>query len=136
MYTTAPLLPIDTINDHTGFFVVGAFCIFLFLINLSFDDYGDGGKFFRGIVITFIAGLAAIISYNTGEYKEYTNTPVDAELVSFWGEGREESYRSGKQTNYRMVHEQFVTYKVPEGLVSFKVQLGQAWPEKAVLYKN
>lgn len=135
MYTTAPLPPIDTLNSHDGFVFLLAVVVFFTLVLIAYFEDDQLSTVFV-VIAGVVIGMSAYQSWNSGTITEQKNEKVVGELVTFWGEQHQEERRSGKQTRLVTISNQYVTYKVPDGLVSFKIHEGQAWPEKAVFYKN
>ena len=143
-YTFNPLPVLDTLNDHSGFYVTLVFCAGLFLVTLFLclleaaggnvpDVMGYAGWW--GLELIVVA-VVAIVSFNTGSVKHYRNLPVTADLVGFFAEGYTTEERSGKQTRQVEHRYLYVTYKVDEGQVTFRANPQQSYPQKAVLYKN
>lgn len=131
VYSTTALPPVDTLNDHSGFYFVTAVCIILLL--MVWGSSSKIGKIIGTIVYPTIIGLAAAVSWSTGDVRHYENRPVEATLVGFQAEGFSE--KSGKR--YADVHYTYVVYKVPgEGNVMLRASPGQSYPDKAILYAN
>lgn len=133
MYTTYPLANIDTVNNHTGFWIMLAIaCVIMLILALSEV---------KGTIVAILGGsiiaLSAAVSWNSGKIVVYQNIPVTARLVSTWGEQHQENVRRGKQTVQMTVHNQYVSYQLDDGsIVSYPMGVGIAYPPVAQLYKN
>lgn len=135
MYTFAPLAPVDTINNHAGFYIVLTFAIAIFILMLINND--DEWNMYKVFVLFAIpVGIAAAISWNTGTYKEYANTKVEGKFIGFVAEGYSVSERSGKTTRMVDKHYTYVEYEVEGNRVLFYSSTGVTYPQKAILYKN
>lgn len=142
-YTSYPLPTIDTVNSHVGFYIVaaiGAVFVIFQIVSWVTADYAKKEEFesFTYASWTYISVCiaAALISWNTGEITVYKNTPIAAKRLDIHGESHNASRRQGKRTEYYVEHNLYVTYAVPEGIVTFKISQGQPWPNEAILYRN
>jgi uncharacterized membrane protein YoaK (UPF0700 family) len=131
MYSFAPIPAINTINDHSGFYLICVICVALILFAFVVSDYMEDfrGPFIFSLVVMVIA---AGISFNTGEYREYTNTKVTGTLVKFEAEGFRE--RSGKYMAER--HYTYVVYNINGNEILFRAHTGTEYPKTAIFYKN
>lgn len=142
MYTIHPLPPIDTINNHVGLIFI-VFLIFLISLVLSMNQYmTDDNPFFKHfctylVSLGVVIGLpSAYISYHTGDIKYYDNTPVEATLTDIHSAEWNTMVKEGKTTKTVTVNGRYISYKVPEGIVTFTRTDGVPYPERAILYKN
>lgn len=135
MYTFQALTSINTVDAHYGFYFVSALAaIWMLIAAFATDEIDD----FRGsmVIALIIVINTAIVSWNTGTIKEYTNTKVEAKLVGFVAEGYSEDRQSGK-TRYRAdVHNTYVVYEVNGDRALFPAVTGVTYPKTAILYKN
>lgn len=137
MYTFSPIPPLDTVNDHTGFFLVTIICGLFVLGNLIFSYETWSYKLFTVGLFGCIVGLAAAVSWNTGEIVVYKNTPVRAQFVQYQPEGYNIAETSGKTTRRVDHHLIYVVYRVEgAGNVLLPAKAGQTYPEWVMLYKN
>lgn len=142
MYTTVPLQMINTLNDHSGFYVVLvslALCnIGYGILTLVFDDNlsdsGFWGFLFTSLVVCVISG---ILSVSTGYIKTFENIPVHMKFVGFQAEGYNIEERSGKSTRRVDIHNTYVIY---EDANSYKMLIpaeqNSVYPPVAVFYYN
>lgn len=131
MYTFTPIPPIDTINCHTGFYIVTVFMLLFFVIACATND-GEFNLSNVFIIFSVPCVIAAVISWNTGTYQEYANTPVTGTFVKFEAEGFRE--RSGKSHVDR--HYTYVVYNINGNDVLFHSSAGIEYPKTAIFYKN
>ena len=130
MYTTFPLETIDTINNHTGFWL---WLVFVLVVMISMiSSYGFDDEPGTPLILTIITAIVAGISWNTGEVIVYANTPVQATLVGFQAEGYNEQRGKSRADQ----HYKYVVYSTPDGNVMFPATTGIAYPPVAMLYKN
>lgn len=136
MYTTYALPPVDTLNSHAGFWV---FCFAWILgatvISAIFSDYDDGPVWWIGSYVVGVL-IAGLVSFNTGEIKEYPNVKVTGKLISVVAEGYNQEVRSGKTTRRQDVHYLYAIYEIEGQRVPIQVYPGSPLPENAVFYKN
>ena len=131
-YGFAPLAAIDTVNSHAGFYIVLAIVVACLLLSRAIDD--DGGPiWWIAVVLVTIAGY---VSFTTGEIKTFANTQVTATLVGFEHEAYNESRTSGKSTRRVDVRNSYVVYRVGDSQITFPATHGQAYPQRAILYRN
>lgn len=131
MYTFNPIPAVDTINSHGGFYFILVIAALVFLLVwMNNDEEWNMYKVF--ILLCIPCGIAATISWNTGTYKEYSNTKVIGTFVKFETEGYKE--RSGK--SYVDRHYTYAVYSVDSNNILFKADKGIEYPKNAVLYKN
>lgn len=140
-YTTQPLPPIDTLNDHSGFVALAVICFFLALFITAWltDDMHDSGTatiIVFVIVYSLMLAYPAYVSWHTGEIKTYANVPVQAELLGTYAEVQRYEYREGKSNRDVTSRYKYVIYRTPDGDVTFEAGLGIAYPRVATLYKN
>lgn len=133
-YTFAPLPPVDTLNSHAGFVLIAMFVCIILLIWWAATNRPNHSFFI--LLYILIMAYPAYESWHSGEIKVYKNEVITAELTGFWGENHKETQKSGKTTNVIDVHNQFVMYKTPDGIISFKMNPNTPYPEKAILYRN
>lgn len=135
-YTTTPLPPIDTINYHGGFYAYVVLMTIVVVIQfLVWEDKREVVKLALGVVLSYV--IAGLISYNTGEYKTYANTPVSGELAGFVAEGySHEVHRHKSNVRRADVHMTYVVYKINGGDVLFPAQTGIQYPQRAIFYRN
>ena len=88
------------------------------------------------VLLCIPVGIAAAVSWNTGEYKEYTNTRVEGTFVGFQAEGYNVEERNGKHTRRVDKHFTYVVYEVNGNRVLFSASQGTEYPTTAVLYRN
>lgn len=125
-YTTAPLPPIDTLNDHTGF-VILVFFVFIALLLIHAGTTSLRERLTALLTAFCVLVPGAYISWTFGEIKHYANTPVRATLVApFLGGQRSTVYHSFY----------YVMYEVDGAQVTFRATPGIAYPKYAVLYRN
>jgi len=136
MYTFAPLANINTVDVHTGFYLIaaGMGIAWVSMMISCRDDMEAAG--WVTVVMLLLVGVCAGISWNTGEIHNYANTPVEAKFVSFAPEGFNETRYVGKTVRHVDVHEMYVVYQVNGENVIVRANAGVAYPETAILYKN
>lgn len=134
MYTFQPLPIVDTLNDHTGFYIIAFTLAMIHLLVWSTDEFKPVA------LIVFYAVLIsgpAYISWHSGKITVPENTQVIGTLYDQWGEAHKEERRTGKTTSTVIVHNQYLTYQLPDGkIVNFPMNVGTAYPTKAILYRN
>jgi hypothetical protein len=138
-YTFTPIPPVDTINSHAGFYILAVFIGFIILVWWAFTVEAAGRRInhsFFILMYILIMAYPAYYSWHSGEIKVYKNEVITAELTGFWGENHQENVREGKNNRVIDVHNQFVMYKTPDGIISFKMNPNTPYPEKAILYRN
>lgn len=136
VYTTVPLPPIDTLNDHSGFWLFTIIAIIVWAIALGVIS-SIIIRLLTFIVLCGAVGAAAVNSWSSGDVRHYENRSVHATLVGFQAEGFNEARRVGGQTRKVDVHYTYVIYSVPgEGSVLFRAYPGISYPETAILYAN
>lgn len=135
MYTFQPIPPVDTINNHGGFIIVSVFMALFFII-VWFNNDEEYNMYKIFVLFSIPVGIAAIVSWNTGSYKEYANTRVEGRFVEFVAEGYSVSERSGKTTRMVDKHYSYVVYEVNGSRVLFYATNGIEYPKTAILYKN
>lgn len=132
VYSTIPLPPVDTLNNHDGFWFLFWFLLIV-LIVVCASVMSNVIRLGATIAYAVTMMIAGTVSWTTGDIRYYENRPVEATLVGFQAEGFKET--SGKR--YVDVHYTYVTYKVPgEGIVILRSYPNQAYPDKAILYAN
>jgi hypothetical protein len=139
MYTTYPLPPIDTLNSHAGLILFSS--IWIIAAMFTFASYADYSEFRKGIIVSVLVyfvpvSVVAIANFNTGEYKEFTNTKVTGTLQNIVAEGYNEEIKSGKSTRRQDVHLLYGIYEIEDKLVPILFQPGTPMPKHAVFYKN
>jgi hypothetical protein len=135
MYTFQPIPPVDTINNHGGFIIVSVIMSLIFIITwINNDEEFNMYKVF--VLFSIPVGIAAIVSYNTGSYKEYANTRVEGKFIGYVAEGYNVEERHGKQTRRVDKHFTYVVYEVNGSRVLFPASTGVEYPKTAILYKN
>ena len=135
MYTFQPIPPVDTINNHGGFMIVSCIMFVVFVAMLINND--EEFNMYKVFVLLCIpVGIAAGVSWNTGEYKEYANTRVEGKFIGFQAEGYNVEERSGKTTRRVDKHFTYVVYEVNGNRVLFSANQGIEYPKTAVLYRN
>ena len=136
MYTFAPLENVNTVDIHFGFYLIAFFtaCAWLYMMITCRDDLEGAG--WVTVVMMLFVGVCAGVSWNTGEIKNYANTPVEAKFVAFAPEGYNETRHVGKTVKHVDVHEMYVVYRVAGENVIVRARDGVAYPETAILYKN
>jgi hypothetical protein len=133
MYTTYPLATIDTINNHTGFWIM----VVIAVVIMFFMAISESKPWVVAVFGSIVIGISGAVSWTTGKIVVYPNIPVTARLVSTWGEQHQENVRRGKQTVQITVHNQYVSYQLDDGsFVSYPMGVGIAYPPVAQLYKN
>ena len=101
--------------------------------NVSIADKNAQKKFEAYLTAyMWVANIALLVSPVFMNFPNPTNTPVIGERVGTQSSIDRE--QSGKRSIY--VENQYIVYKVPEGLVSLKMHPGYAYPERAQLFKN
>lgn len=135
-YSFAPLANVNTINDHTGFFVflVGMLVFFVVTFFNCRDDMESAGWMVASFL--FLTGIAALISWNSGEVKVYANTEVTGEFVGFVAEGFNITEHQGKTTRHVDKHFSYVVYRVDGQNILFPAETGVTYPTVAALYRN
>jgi uncharacterized membrane-anchored protein len=135
MYTFQPIPPVDTVNNHAGFVIVSIIMFIVFVaILINNDEEFNMYKVF--VLFCIPVGIAAWVSWNTGEYKEYANTRVEGTFVGFQAEGYNVEERSGKTTRRVDKHFTYVIYSVNGNPVLFQANQGVEYPKTAILYRN
>lgn len=135
MYTVAPIPPIDTINDHTGFYFITIFCVILFVMVWASNDE-DLNMYKVFVLFSVPCAISAVISWNTGTYTEYRNTKVEGKFIGFVAEGYNVTERSGKHTRHVDKHYTYVEYEIEGNRVLFHGATGTVYPKIGVFYKN
>lgn len=136
MYTFAPLANINTLDDHTGFYVIAACVVgFWLYVLISCRDDLDGLGWGTSIMLVFL-GLIALISWNCGEVKYYENKQVQGEFVEFVAEGFNITEYHGKFTRQVDKHFTYVVYKINGENIMLPATIGVTYPQTAILYKN
>lgn len=138
MYTILPLPVVDTVNDHGGFFFLAVlvFAIVMFIWASLEDSYDTSVTPYCILLYLALMAWPAWESWHSGTITVPKNEKVTVHMVDFWGESHSETRKSGKTTQQVEVHNQYVSYRTPEGIVSFPFVSGIAYPETAILYKN
>jgi len=135
MYTFQPIPAVNTINNHAGFMIVSVLVFIVFVAMLINND--EEFNMYKVFVLLCIpVGIAAGVSWNTGEYKEYANTRVEGKFIGFQAEGYNVEERSGKTTRRVDKHFTYVVYEVNGNRVLFSANQGIEYPKTAVLYRN
>ncbi len=136
MYTFAPI-PTEHV-EHVGFFLVSIPAVLVWLFSLYHAKEEQLSVFRITVILAAFVGFAYSVSYvwTNQEPKVYANTKVVGILVGFVAEGYNESRTSGKTTKRVDVHNTYVEYSVNGQRALFPAQLGQTYPQQAVLYKN
>lgn len=131
-YSFNPLPIIDTLNDHTGFWLVIFICGFC-LVALQFieDDTTYQLPFFFAIAM-----VAGAVSWNTGTITEPKNVKVEGTFVEFLNERHNETRSNGKTSSVVAVHKTFVVYEINGSSVLFPATSGTEYPKKAIFYGN
>lgn len=136
MYTFAPLADINTVNDHGFFYIFSGILICFLIVNLiSCRDDIEGAGWTTAFVMGLI-GIAAFLSWNTGEIKNYENKQVTGEFVNFVAEGYNITEHVGKTTRHVDKHFTYVVYSVEGNNVMLQAQPGRQYPQFVTLYKN
>jgi hypothetical protein len=137
MYSFMPTPPVDTINDHTGFFcllifmIIVAYAVILYCVVECKSVFGHLVTF---VVIPIMIGYH--VSWTTGEIKTFKNEQVIGQFVGFTAEWHNENRSSGKTTTVVTVRNQYVDYLVNGEHVLLPATLGVPYPKSVVLYKN
>ena len=130
MYTIAPIPPINTIDDHGGFYCL----LFIgFILIWMAWEVENGWLLLAGIILPCVAGY---VSWTTGRYYEYPNEKVTGEFVRYVAEGYNVTERSGKTTRHVDKHEIYMVYRINGNEVLFHAKTGVEYPKTAVFYKN
>jgi hypothetical protein len=136
MYSFFPLENINTVDVHTGFYMIAAAMAASWIwMMLSCRDDLEGAGWTTAVMLVLV-GIAGLISWNSGEIKTYTNTEVRGEFVEFVAEGFNIPEYAGKTTRHVDKHLTYVVYKVDNELVMLPAATGVTFPKFAVLYKN
>lgn len=133
MYSFQPIPTVDTINDHTGFYILTGFIILFYLLLCQSDEW-DKIKLFLLMSIPVCA--IGMVSWNTGSITEYANTKVEATFVKFEAERHNETRSQGKTTSVVTVRNLYVVYEVQEKNIILPASQGVEYPKTAILYKN
>lgn len=131
-YSSNPLPLIDTLNDHTGFWLVVFVCVFSLMVLLCIDDDRKFQLQFFSVLI-LVAGL---VSWNTGTITEPKNVKVEGTFVEFLNERHNETRSNGKTSSVVTVHKTFVVYEINGSSVLFPATPGTEYPKKAIFYGN
>jgi hypothetical protein len=136
MYTFAPI-PTEQIN-HLGFFLIAIPAVLVWLSALYRAKEEELSVFGITLILAAILGFVYCVSYvwTNQEPKVYSNTQVVGTLAGFVAEGHRESRSSGKTTTVVDVHNTYVEYEVSGQRILLPTQLGQTYPQQAILYKN
>lgn len=132
MYSFQPAT--DMTNTHVGFYIILMMAVVLvgafMLLYLNREMRGGTAS-----VLSLCVGLVLYTAYGEsygGKYIPPKNEQVVGEYVGVVAEGYRESSGKTKADH----HYFYVTYRVPEGLVTIAAQPGSAFPQRAILYKN
>ena len=132
MYTVAPVID-QSWNDHTGFYIILALCLALFvclMIGWKEEELGTPGLIIWAFFLSSLAYFAHHVSYQPE--KHYANVPVTGKFVSFQPEGYNE--RSGKTRADH--HYLYVVYEIEGSYTIFQTEPSVNWPRQAVFYRN
>jgi hypothetical protein len=132
MYTIHPLMDANW-NSHFGFQVILFLCLVAIAATLVLwkeDEISTPALLFCCFLATMFSVMAHHNSYQP-EIK-YANVRVIGEFVSYQPEGYNE--QSGKSRADH--HYMYVVYKIENQMVIFRTEPGQAWPARAVFYRN
>lgn len=136
MYTFAPLANINTVDEHRLFYwFSGILICFLVCTIFSCRDDREGAVWLT-IVVTVLIGISALLSWNTGEIKDYENKQVTGEFVNFVAEGYNITEHYGKTTRHVDKHFTYVVYSVEGNNVMLPAEAGRQYPQFVTLYKN
>ena len=134
-YTFNPIPAIDTINNHAGFVTVTVIMLVIFILVWANND--EEYNMYKVFILCSIpVAIAALVSWNTGTYKEFANTQVEGKFIGFVAEGYSVSERHGKTTRMVDKHYTYVEYEVEGNRVLFHSTTGNVYPKIAVIYKN
>jgi hypothetical protein len=136
MYSFAPI-PTEQIN-HVGFFLVTFPAVLVWLSALYHAKEEELSVVLITLILGVVIGFVYCVSYvwTNQEPKAYANTKVVGTLIGFVAEGHRESRSSGKTTTVVDVHNTYVEYEVSGQRILSPAQLGQTYPQQAILYKN
>lgn len=139
-YTMQPLAVIDTVNDHSGFYFFAFLAVFLAIVFTAMicEDILYMRFSFGLFLILYglIIGYPAYHSWHSGNIKTFANVPVTAELMGTFAEVQRYEYRENKQNKDVTSRYKYVTYRTPDGDVTFEASLNTAYPRFAILYRN
>lgn len=135
IYSTTPLPDVDTLNVHTGFYII-TFALIVGFIVMCFNEDDVIDRIIMGSIFSCIIAVSGWISWNTGEIRHYVNEPVIARMHSNEPQvvAYTERVHKNNVTKYRL--QSFVYYEVDGGVVAFQRGDGQSWPITATLYRN
>lgn len=135
-YTFSPIAPVHP--DHTGFILVAAITAITWIYMMVIADNAGVNRWKASVLIAVFPIVAYFVSYvwTDQSTKEFENTPVAAEFVSFTPEAYNETRHEGKNTRHVDVHEMYVTYMVEGKYVILKAKAGFEYPKHVTLYKN
>lgn len=137
MYTFSPIPPIDTTGVHSGFMSVVFLSFFVALLTAALTEEWDSEiRWTVGIFLCSLLIYTGNESWSSGTVTHYKNEAVVGEYIGAEHEYQTVTVSSGKTSRVQVNHNNYVTYRVPEGLVTFNARVGIAYPERAVLYKN
>ena len=129
MYSTVPFF--DHTESNIGFYLTCSALLILFIF--AFADVNWKWKRFPKEVIAIILvvlPISGFLSFTNFGYEKPKNEKVVGVLIGGYStESRNMKTHTTSYTNY-------VTYRVPEGEVSFKRAPGQLYPERAILYRK
>ena len=128
-YSLAPLVTLDTVNNHSGFQLL----TFLIIAIVLMFDYKSLLLWLIGIILILIV---ALISWNTGEIITYKNEVVTGHLVRFQPEVWAEIHNHPKNTTTSIERKMYVVYEAEGNEIIFDVDKGIPYPQSANLYKN
>lgn len=144
-YTLNPLP--DPNLDHVGFYLIAVICtlfiVFWFItccINESHNRF-DGKteyslKWPHPATYALLAPLVTLIFFSFSISYRDEPVPRNEQIIGVRvGSGAaEETERVGKVN--RLVTTPYISYQVPEGVVTFRMSTGVVWPDRVVLYRN
>lgn len=129
MYSTQPFF--DHTDSHIGFYVTC--CVLFVLFIFAFADVNWKWRRFPKEVITIILvvlPISGFLSFTDYGYEKPRNEQVIGVLIGEYT--TEVYYNKPRRTSYT----NYVTYRVPEGEISFQRAPGVLYPERAILYKK
>lgn len=121
-YSFEPLATCNTINDHTGFYILCAVvvCVLSFIYTVS--DEGLFPVFFMLVVL----GIGAYVSWTTGDITQHENIKVTGRLVDFVSQSKRKSTGGNS----------FAVYEVEGTRIMMPYTPKTPMPNESILYRN
>ena len=127
MYSFAPL--VDNSNCHGGFYFLIVVVLFLFYVFMIDTEFDMMGKTICLVILNIIIFIGYEVSYTP-------NHPINQKVTAKFVSTNAEIYTAREGKHDVEHHELTVTYRVPDGDITFMAEYGYTYPPYAILYKN